>query len=465
MRKILLSLFFIFISVWIANASYAPQQKDFDISAMITSKIEAHIAKKWPSLKQRYVDYLTKVKLRYSDERILFIISQVLSDVSWSNDINDSSWKLVARKCIVDNWQWQKTYANSMFSSCFAVACNKWYHKESNICVSDTEPKACLVWDLPWQKLWTWSDWSECLLVTDVRFSRNEKDLQTASANPGTQDVTFLAWTITTKTPVKFEDIKLGYSINWSNLASWIADMIEVLYLEIGNSTFAWYPENKKEAIFNWSTIVDWIVPVKLHAKLKLNYYWSIKFDPINLSAFGKKNFVNSWSIVYNSSWSIESISLTIVPSTLNVSRIDWLSDMLINPTTSSQQIYAARFYSTKDSFVLKNIKINTSTSSDSMYSTWVVTLSLYINWNLKWKMPLDKLWTNFDNIDSQVNTSQVSDIVIKADFNNAKQWDKFVVSWLDFTAASWLTYPVIPASKSWTWATFTIIQIPTIIK
>lgn len=88
MKKIFISAFVLAFSFfWVVNA-YDLTSSDFNISDIITKKIERLITNKWESYRSKYTKALIKLKDKYNSERIKAILDDVVDKLNFSGSIN-----------------------------------------------------------------------------------------------------------------------------------------------------------------------------------------------------------------------------------------------------------------------------------------------------------------------------------------------------------------------------------------
>lgn len=254
----------------------------------------------------------------------------------------------------------------------------------------------------------------------DLTFSRDTSVPLSVSVAPGTQNVIFLKGTISSNQAITLEDPEIDYA----NLLDDddMFDYVSTIYLKIGGSTFSYSPVNggaATSATFNGTAVVDGTVPVQLWATLKSNApAGTIKFDALGLSSFDLAEYVSNGNTVGTAIGTIETVTVDVEQSTLNVTRTDGKGNSAVSAGTTDFTVVKYNLTSNQGNGV-RISRANFDVAAPALANN-NVTLSLLVNGTVRQTKNVNGATVSFDGFNADVTTGNPVTVEVKANFAEA---------------------------------------------
>ncbi len=339
----------------------------------------------------------------------------------------------------------------------------------------------------------------------DVKFTRDTAVALSQTVAPGTDNVTLLKGTITSKSAVTLEDVTLNYtadSIASSSVTSVTAATgsvalnttttttattsdnasMNTVYLQIGSSTFTATPSIITKTVvtttgvsptstgtttttvtplgtltFLGTATVTGEVPVRVYSKLKDAATGNIKVGTFNIGSVTRKEYAINQNTVSSAIGSIDGIQITVGASTLNVSRTDGLGATKLASGSKGVTVYKAKFSSTQgNEIALSNFSVVTTGTANS-YTGGNTSLTLYVDGVAKDTKNVNTTSVSFGSFNATVSTTKSVEVEIKADFSDVTTTGNFQISSIGYDAVDNLTSVNLSSKPSVVGALFTV--------
>lgn len=290
----------------------------------------------------------------------------------------------------------------------------------------------------------------------DLTFARDTSVALSNSVAPGTSSVTLMKGTLTSNSAVTVEDPTIAYLNGLTDSGAYAK--FSTVYLQIGSSTFSYSPTangGATAASFLGTATVNGTVAVKMWATLKQTApAGSVKFGPLSLTSFARKEYVSNGNNVATAVGSIEGINVTVESSTLNITRTDGKGDSVVAAGTSDFTVLKLNATSTQGNGVRLSRAEFTVTAAGSYTNN--VSLSLLVNGTVVQTKSVTAGTVFFDNFNANVTNASGATLEVKANFAEAFSAGTFKLTLLTLNAVDLLTSAAVnynmPAG-----ATFTI--------
>jgi hypothetical protein len=212
----------------------------------------------------------------------------------------------------------------------------------------------------------------------ELRFTRDTTLSLSQNVTPGATQVEFMKGSITAKQAILLEDVILGVTAGSAN----ISNAFKKVYMQIGNSTFTWTPNASAAnptATFDGSVTVNGTVPVRIYADVFTNASVGgpYTFAPLTAGSFQRREYVSNQNNVNASSaiGSISSSALTVVNSTLSVSKSDGLGTIVYSTNNAQNKMFYGVRLSNSQVNAVKVGSITLTPSNAAMNNGVSVTL------------------------------------------------------------------------------------------
>lgn len=294
----------------------------------------------------------------------------------------------------------------------------------------------------------------------DVKFERDVTSALSQTVAPGTSDVVLMQGTVTAKSAVTLEDIRIPYTTTGTGGSY----SMNTVYLQIGSATFTATAGTGLTGNLDFlgTATVNGTAAVKVYTKLKDQSTGTIKLSSLGFSSvLTRFEYVANQNAVTSAIGTIQGVTVTVGSSTLNVSRTDGLGTTQLASGTKGVTVYGARFSSTQGNpIALSNLTVTTTgTASGATATTYLsgnTSLTLYVDGVAKSTKALTAATTSFDGFNTTVSTTKSVDVVVKADFSDVLTTGNFSVTGINYSAVDNLT-SVTVGSVSVAGATFNI--------
>jgi hypothetical protein len=293
----------------------------------------------------------------------------------------------------------------------------------------------------------------------DITFARDTSVALSNSVAPGTNNVVLMKGTLKSNSAITVEDPTVAYANGMTDTGAFAA--FSTVYLQIGSSTFSYSPSatatTTTVAKFLGTATVNGTVAVKMWATLKQTApAGSIKFGPLSLTSFARREYVSNGNAVATAVGSIEAINVTVESSVLNLTRTDGKGDSVVAAGTSDFTALKINATSTQGNGVRLSRAEFAVTASGAYANN--VSLSLLVNGTIVQTKSVSGSTVFFDNFSTNVTAASGATLEVKANFAEAYSAGAFKLSLLstglnavDLVTSSVVTYNSVAG------ATFTI--------
>jgi len=295
----------------------------------------------------------------------------------------------------------------------------------------------------------------------DLVFSRDSSIDLSANYAKGTDNVTLLKGTVTSKTAVTLEDVTLSYTIN-STLNTWANQLFDTVYLRVGSSVMTWSATATGAAQFLWLATVNGTAEVEMYAKLRDNAPSNtVRFEDLRLSSFAKAEYVSNQNDVNSSVGSISAVNVSVEATGLSITRTDGLGNTTLAVGSKNVLLYGLDLRVTQGNPVsISNAEFSVSWSNVST-STWHlnnVFATLYVDGQAVSTRTINGSTVKFEWL-SKVVGSTATKLEVRADLSDAFATGTLQLQLTSLDITDTLTSSVVSLATIPNSAQFTVAQ------
>ncbi len=257
---------------------------------------------------------------------------------------------------------------------------------------------------------------------SDLTFARDTSINLSQNVAKGTDDVTLLKGTISSKVPVTLEDLNLPFTIGGVS-ASGANKIFNNVYIKIGSTVMNWAPQTTDtEAKFSGiATLAAGQNDVRIYADIRDTApSVTFKFNDLKLSDFVTPEYVSNQNTVTSSVGSISAISTVIDTTNVSINKVDGLGNTTVAQGSNDVELNSIALKVTQGNNVSVSNPAYTVTYSGAAQNN--VFLTLYVNGNAVQTKTLDVASGNditFENVNGVI-TDQPMILTVKADLSDA---------------------------------------------
>ncbi len=290
---------------------------------------------------------------------------------------------------------------------------------------------------------------------SDIKFERDTSVALSQNYAKGTDNVVLLQGTITTKSPITLEDLKLGYT--YENVANSGANQLfDTVYVQIGSSVMTWTANAAGQAEFLGLATVSGSAQVKIYAKLKDGAPASnFRFNDVSLASFDKKEYVTNQNNVQNTAsiGAISAVQVSVDSTGLSITRVDGLGDTKV--AVGSRDVLANRLNLVVNQG--NEVQISNAEYTITGSGTYLnnATATLYVNGVVRSTRQINSNTVVFDGLSQNVGKTALS-LEVRVDFQDAYNAGEFSIKLTDLDIVDTLTsqtvtLPTVPSSAKFT--------------
>ena len=255
----------------------------------------------------------------------------------------------------------------------------------------------------------------------ELKFVRDVSLSLSQNVSPGALAIDLAKGSITAKQAILLEDVLLNVTAG----SLTIHNAFKKVYLQIGASVFTWTPDastpaNNAVAEFDGSVTVNGTVPVRIYADVYTNATapsGPYTFGSLSAASFTRKEYVSNQNNVSSSIGTIAGSAVSIVASTLSVTKFDNLgTQVYATNNAQGKTIYGVRL-SNNQSNPIKVGSI-TLTPSNLLFNNGA-SISLMQGANVIATKNLNGA-TTFNGLNIVVNQNTPVDLTFVADFQSS---------------------------------------------
>ncbi len=258
---------------------------------------------------------------------------------------------------------------------------------------------------------------------SDLAFARDTSVNLSQNVAKGTDNVTLLKGTISSKVPVTLEDLNLPFTITDNPTNAKINKIFNNVYIKIGSTVMNWAPQaTDNEAKFSGiATLAAGQNDVRIYADIRDTApSVTFKFNDLKLSDFVTPEYVSNQNTVTSSVGSISAISTVIDTTNVSINKVDGLGNTTVAQGSNDVELNSIALKVTQGNNVSVSNPAYTVTYTGSGKNN--VFLTLYVNGNAVQTKTLDVDSGNditFENANGVI-TDQPMILTVKADLSDA---------------------------------------------
>ncbi len=290
----------------------------------------------------------------------------------------------------------------------------------------------------------------------DVVFARDPSVSLSANAAKGTNNVTLLKGTITSKSAITLEDPNIALTLS----AGTFSQTFDTVYLKIGSSVMTWTAENGNGlAEFLGLATVNGTADVEIYAKLRDTApTGTAKFDDIRLSTFTKKEYVSNQNTVSSSVGSISAVTVSVDSTAMSVTRVDGLGNTTIATGGKSVKLYGVKLNVTQGNSVsISNPVFNVVNAGPGTLQLNNVFATLYVDGVAAQTKTVTGPTVSFNSVTKTIATSTPVTLEVVVDLADAFTSGNLTVNLASIDAVDSLTSVNLGAITGPNSATFTV--------
>ncbi len=258
---------------------------------------------------------------------------------------------------------------------------------------------------------------------SDLTFDRDASINLSKNVAKGTDDVTLLKGTISSKVPVTLEDLNLPFTITDNPTNAKVNEIFNNVYIKIGSTVMNWAPQaTDNEAKFSGiATLAAGQNDVRIYADIRDTApSVTFKFNDLKLGDFVTPEYVSNQNTVTSSVGSISAISTVIDTTNVSINKVDGLGNTTVAQGSNDVELNSIALKVTQGNNVSVSNPAYTVTYTGSGKNN--VFLTLYVNGNAVQTKTLDVDSGNditFENANGVI-TDQPMILTVKADLSDA---------------------------------------------
>lgn len=255
----------------------------------------------------------------------------------------------------------------------------------------------------------------------ELRWTRDTNLSLSQNVTAGSLQVEFMKGTVQAKQAILLEDVTLDILAGTGTAASGgIAQAFKKVYLQIGGSVFTWTPNASTAnltASFDGSVTVNGTVPVRIYADVYSNAVAGgpYQFEAIDMSDFARAEYVSNQNSVATDIGNIGSSSLSVVNSTLAVTKYDGLGTQVYSTNNAQNKMFYGIRLSNNQNNPIK-IGAITLTRSNAAFDNGV-SVSLKQGATVLATKTVNGANTTFNGLNIIVNNNQPVDLMFEGNF------------------------------------------------